>query len=81
MSPAVRRLLAEHRVRPDDLTGSGAGGRITADDVLAHVAARTARRHPVPAQPPPCSRQVSRARPGSGASRTRRSVAGSPSTW
>jgi 2-oxoglutarate dehydrogenase E2 component (dihydrolipoamide succinyltransferase) len=42
MSPAVRRLLAEHRVRADDLTGSGAGGRITADDVLAHVAARTA---------------------------------------
>ena len=42
MSPAVRRLLAEHDVRPDDLTGSCAGGRITADDVLAYVAARSA---------------------------------------
>jgi 2-oxoglutarate dehydrogenase E2 component (dihydrolipoamide succinyltransferase) len=46
MSPAVRRLLAEHHVRPDDLSGSGAGGRITADDVLAHVAARTAAQTP-----------------------------------
>ena len=46
MSPAVRRLLAEHHVRPEDLTGSGAGGRITADDVLAHVAARTAAQAP-----------------------------------
>ena len=49
MSPAVRRLLAEHHVRPEDLTGSGAGGRITADDVLARVAARTAARPPSPA--------------------------------
>ena len=46
LSPAVRRLLGEHHVRPDDLTGSGAGGRITADDVLAHVAARTAAKAP-----------------------------------
>ena len=46
MSPAVRRLLAEHHVRPEDLTGSGAGGRITADDVLARVAARTAAQAP-----------------------------------
>ena len=51
LSPAVRRLLAEHRVRPDDLTGSGAGGRITADDVLAHVAARSSAPAPLPAQP------------------------------
>jgi 2-oxoglutarate dehydrogenase E2 component (dihydrolipoamide succinyltransferase) len=40
LSPAVRRLLAEHRLRPEELSGSGAGGRITVDDVLAHVAAR-----------------------------------------
>jgi len=48
LSPAVRRLLAEHRVRPDELTGSGAGGRITADDVLARVAARSSAPAPVP---------------------------------
>jgi 2-oxoglutarate dehydrogenase E2 component (dihydrolipoamide succinyltransferase) len=47
LSPAVRRLLAEHHVRPDELTGSGAGGRITADDILAHVAARPGAQAPV----------------------------------
>lgn len=36
-SPAVRRLLAEHRLRPADIRGTGAGGRITVDDVLEHV--------------------------------------------
>ena len=41
LSPAVRRLLSEHRVQADELRGSGAGGRITAEDVLAHVAARS----------------------------------------
>lgn len=33
-SPAVRRLAAEHQVDPDDVTGTGAGGRVTRDDVL-----------------------------------------------
>jgi 2-oxoglutarate dehydrogenase E2 component (dihydrolipoamide succinyltransferase) len=37
-SPAVRRLLSEHRLHPTDIRGSGAGGRITVDDVLEHVA-------------------------------------------
>jgi 2-oxoglutarate dehydrogenase E2 component (dihydrolipoamide succinyltransferase) len=37
-SPAVRRLLAEHKVHATDIRGSGAGGRITVDDVLEHVA-------------------------------------------
>jgi 2-oxoglutarate dehydrogenase E2 component (dihydrolipoamide succinyltransferase) len=36
-SPAVRRLLAEHKVHASDIRGSGAGGRITVDDVLEHV--------------------------------------------
>jgi 2-oxoglutarate dehydrogenase E2 component (dihydrolipoamide succinyltransferase) len=42
LSPAVRRLLAEHGLRPEEVAGSGSGGRITADDVLARVAARGA---------------------------------------
>ena len=71
MSPAVRRLLAEHHVRPDDLTGSGAGGRITADDVLAHVAARSARRPgpgaPLRAAVRPAGRGRDPARPALGA--------------
>jgi 2-oxoglutarate dehydrogenase E2 component (dihydrolipoamide succinyltransferase) len=36
-SPAVRRLLAEHRLSAAEVAGSGVGGRITVDDVLRHV--------------------------------------------
>lgn len=39
-SPAVRRLLAEHKVDSSDIQGTGAGGRITVDDVLGHVTHR-----------------------------------------
>lgn len=53
-SPAVRRLLSEHKVHASDIRGSGAGGRITVDDVLEHVArkqpaAATAARPQAPA--------------------------------
>jgi 2-oxoglutarate dehydrogenase E2 component (dihydrolipoamide succinyltransferase) len=41
-SPAVRRLLSEHKVHAADIRGSGAGGRITVDDVLEHVARKQA---------------------------------------
>jgi 2-oxoglutarate dehydrogenase E2 component (dihydrolipoamide succinyltransferase) len=34
LSPVVRRLLAEHDLDPESIEGSGAGGRITRDDVL-----------------------------------------------
>lgn len=37
-SPAVRRLLSEHKVHASEIRGSGAGGRVTVDDVLDHVA-------------------------------------------
>jgi 2-oxoglutarate dehydrogenase E2 component (dihydrolipoamide succinyltransferase) len=37
LSPVVRRLVAEHGIDPDDLTGTGPGGRITRDDVLDHI--------------------------------------------
>ncbi|MGI8563833.1 MAG: dihydrolipoamide acetyltransferase family protein [Candidatus Dormibacter sp.] len=37
-SPAVRRLAEEHRLDPSFIQGSGLGGRVTRDDVLAHVA-------------------------------------------
>ena len=48
-SPAVRRLLAEHRLSAPEVSGSGVGGRITVDDVLRHVtsdAAPSARAEP-----------------------------------
>ena len=44
MSPAVRRLLGEHGLQPAEVRGSGEGGRITVDDVLA--AARRGARSP-----------------------------------
>ena len=37
MTPAVRRLLREHGLSPDQIVGTGGGGRITRDDVLAVV--------------------------------------------
>ena len=38
-SPAVRRLLNENALDPATLHGTGAGGRITVEDVLAAIAA------------------------------------------
>jgi 2-oxoisovalerate dehydrogenase E2 component (dihydrolipoyl transacylase) len=44
MTPAVRRLLREHGLSPAHVPGTGGGGRITRDDVLAVVEAiRTGR--------------------------------------
>ena len=37
LSPVVRRLVSEHRISPDDVTGTGPGGRITRDDVLDFI--------------------------------------------
>ena len=37
LSPVVRRLISEHRLDPSTIKGSGAGGRITRDDVLALI--------------------------------------------
>ena len=47
LSPAVRRLAEEHGLDPAQIAGSGEGGRVTRDDVLAFVAHREA----APAEP------------------------------
>jgi 2-oxoisovalerate dehydrogenase E2 component (dihydrolipoyl transacylase) len=39
MTPAVRRLLREHDLAPQQVRGTGGGGRITREDVLAVVEA------------------------------------------
>ena len=44
LSPVVRRLVNEHGLEPDAITGSGPGGRITRDDVLDHIDATGANR-------------------------------------
>ena len=37
LSPAVRNLVAQHRLNADDIEGTGKKGRITKADVLAHI--------------------------------------------
>jgi 2-oxoisovalerate dehydrogenase E2 component (dihydrolipoyl transacylase) len=49
LSPAVRRLAEEHGVDISTLGGSGLGGRVTREDVLAFVASRP----PPAAEPAP----------------------------
>ncbi|MBY6197598.1 2-oxoglutarate dehydrogenase complex dihydrolipoyllysine-residue succinyltransferase [Vibrio hangzhouensis] len=39
LSPAVRRLLAENDLTAADVKGTGVGGRITREDIEAHLAA------------------------------------------
>src|SRR5437899_5803405 len=52
LSPAVRKLAAEHDIDPTSLRGSGLGGRVTRDDVLAAVGGEKVAAAPqAPAQP------------------------------
>ena len=37
LSPVVRRLVSDNNINPDDIAGTGPGGRITRDDVLDHI--------------------------------------------
>jgi pyruvate dehydrogenase E2 component (dihydrolipoamide acetyltransferase) len=50
LSPVVRRLIAEHKLDPDQIAGTGIGGRITRNDVLAAAEGR-APGAPVAAEP------------------------------
>ncbi|ATG18195.1 2-oxoglutarate dehydrogenase complex dihydrolipoyllysine-residue succinyltransferase [Providencia alcalifaciens] len=40
LSPAIRRLVAEHNLNPADIKGTGVGGRLTREDVEKHLAAK-----------------------------------------
>jgi 2-oxoglutarate dehydrogenase E2 component (dihydrolipoamide succinyltransferase) len=56
LSPVVRRLLADNGIDASEVTGTGVGGRITREDVLAVVDTRSAgttpARAPAPAPEP-----------------------------
>ena len=43
LSPAVRRLIAEHQLNPADIKGTGQDGRITREDAAAFIAQHSAR--------------------------------------
>src|SRR5918999_799451 len=51
MTPAVRRLVREHNIDVAQLSGSGAGGRVTRDDVLAFINQGAATATPTPQAP------------------------------
>jgi pyruvate dehydrogenase E2 component (dihydrolipoyllysine-residue acetyltransferase) len=55
LSPLVRRLLAEHDLDADDIAGTGIEGRVTRNDVMAHLD-RAGSRGPGTAKPPTPSR-------------------------
>ena len=52
LSPAVRKLVEEHGLDPAAMVGSGKDGRLTKQDVLAHIEAAK------PAQAPPAEAQI-----------------------
>ena len=37
LSPAVRRLLLEHALNPEEINASGIGGRLTREDILSYL--------------------------------------------
>ena len=56
LSPIVRRLAREHGVDPTVIAGTGAGGRVTKENILAYVAARGADGAPAVVGAPPGER-------------------------
>lgn len=53
-SPAVRRLAEEHGINPGQVAGTGAGGRVTRDDILRASQSET-KRAPAPTSQAPAS--------------------------
>jgi 2-oxoisovalerate dehydrogenase E2 component (dihydrolipoyl transacylase) len=68
-SPAVRRLAEEHGLDPSTIAGSGEGGRVTRDDVLAFVQKGGAPA-PAPAAPAAAPAAPASPSPAGGAGRT-----------
>ena len=60
LSPAVRKLAAEHGIDAATLRGSGMGGRVTRDDVLAALESDAAAPSARPAAPAPSTPRPAR---------------------
>jgi 2-oxoglutarate dehydrogenase E2 component (dihydrolipoamide succinyltransferase) len=52
LSPAARHIAAKEGIEPHQLTGTGRGGRITKEDVVAHLQQRASTVEKAPAAPP-----------------------------
>lgn len=52
LSPIVARMVAEHDLDVDQITGTGVGGRVSKQDVLRFLEQRQAQPDPPPEQPP-----------------------------
>ena len=67
MTPAVRRLLREHGLSAEQIVGTGGGGRITRDDVLAVVETiRTGGQPPATGQPADQPQPATQPQPAAG---------------
>ncbi len=62
LSPAVRKLAAERGIDPTSIQGSGLGGRVTREDVLAASAAPAAPTRVAAPAPPPAPAKLDGAR-------------------
>jgi pyruvate dehydrogenase E2 component (dihydrolipoamide acetyltransferase) len=60
LSPVVRRLAAEHQLDLARVSGTGGGGRIMREDVLAAIAAGPAPAQAAPAQAAPAAAGITR---------------------
>jgi 2-oxoisovalerate dehydrogenase E2 component (dihydrolipoyl transacylase) len=85
MTPAVRRLVREHEIDISQLNGSGAGGRVTRDDVLAYIeraepgqARAAAPLSPSPEEPAPDTVQPAAASPAAGSAPRQEAPAAQP---
>ena len=83
MTPAVRRLLREHGLEAGQVQGTGGGGRITREDVIAYVeAVRTGTAPAAPATngaaTAPAAPAAAAAQPAAPAPKASRAPAGAP---
>lgn len=63
LSPAARQLAATEGIEPSQLSGSGRGGRITKEDVLAHLQQRGAAPAATPSPAPEPAASVAEIKP------------------
>ncbi len=62
-APAVRRMAEEHEIDLASVNGSGAGGRITRDDLVAYLASQRGQGSPAPQTAPSQAQSAASAAP------------------